>query len=65
MGGDEVEIAQRQDTSFLLLSRFMVVEVELINRQFFGEGGLAQLPHSTPCFGFMKAHECLVFKRKC
>ena len=21
-----------------------------------------QLPHSTPCCGFMKAHKCLVFK---
>src|SRR5262249_32610090 len=41
VGGDEVEVAQRQDTSFLLLSGFMVVEVELVNRQFFGEGGLA------------------------
>ena len=41
VGGDEVEAAQRQDTSFLVLSGFMVVEVELINRQFFGESGLA------------------------
>src|SRR5215475_14591959 len=41
VGGDEVEIAQCQDTGFLLLSGFMVVEVELINRQFFCEGGLA------------------------
>jgi hypothetical protein len=41
MGGDEVEGAQRQDASFLLLSGFMVIEVELINREFFCEGGLA------------------------
>ena len=41
VGGDEVEGAQRQDTGFLLLSGFMVVEVELINRQFFCQGGLA------------------------
>src|SRR2546428_9249352 len=40
VGRDEVEVAQRQDTSFLLLSGFMVVEVELINGQFFCEGGL-------------------------
>ena len=25
---------------------------------------LSQLPHSTPCFGFMKAHKCLVFKEE-
>jgi len=25
---------------------------------------LTQLPHSTPCFGFMKAHKCLVFKKE-
>src|SRR5262245_63452364 len=41
VGGDEVEVEQRQDASFLLLSRFMVVEVELVDRQFFGEGRLA------------------------
>ena len=32
---------QCQETGFLLLSGFMVIEVELINRQFFGKGGLA------------------------
>ena len=26
---------------------------------------LTQLPHSPSCFGFMKAHQCLVCKRKC
>src|SRR5207245_11207229 len=41
VGRDEVEVAQRQDTSFLLLSGFMMVEVELINGQFFCQGGLA------------------------
>ena len=41
VGGDEVKVAQGQDTGFLLLSGFMVVEVELINGQFFGEGRLA------------------------
>src|SRR5712691_1851061 len=25
---------------------------------------LTQLPHSNPCFGFMKAHKCLVFKEE-
>src|SRR6202040_1409332 len=38
---DAVEVAQRQDTSFRLLAGFMRVEVDLINRQFFCEGGLA------------------------
>jgi hypothetical protein len=23
-----------------------------------------QLPHSPPCFGFMQAHKCLVFKEE-
>ena len=41
VGGDEVEVEQCQETSFLLLSGFMVVEVELIDRQFFCESGLA------------------------
>src|SRR5215471_19877521 len=40
VGGDEVEVAQGQDTGFLLLSGFMVLEVELIDRQLFGESGL-------------------------
>ena len=41
VGRDEVEVAQRQDTSFLCLSGFMMVEVELVNRQFFCQSGLA------------------------
>src|SRR6266487_5585846 len=41
VSGDAVEVEQRQDTGFLLLSGFVVVEVELVNRQFFCEGGLA------------------------
>ena len=27
--------------------------------------GLAQLPHSKPCFGSIKAHKCLVFLEEC
>jgi hypothetical protein len=47
VGGDEVEVEQGQETGFLLLSGFMMVEVELVNRQFFGEGGLA--PSQVVC----------------
>jgi hypothetical protein len=38
VGGDEVEVAQRQEAGFLLLSRCMVVKVELIKGQFFCAG---------------------------
>jgi len=31
---------------------------------FVAQPNLAQLPHSTPCFGFMKAHKGLVFKEE-
>jgi hypothetical protein len=41
VGGDAVEVAQRQETGFLFLAGCMVVEVALVNRQFFCEGGLA------------------------
>src|SRR5438876_3480220 len=40
-GGDAVEVAQGQETGFLLLAGCMVLEVALVARPFFGEGGLA------------------------
>jgi hypothetical protein len=40
VGGDEVEVAPRQDTGVLLLAGLMMVEVALVDRQFFREGGL-------------------------
>ena len=41
MGGDKVEVEQLQDTRLLLVSGFMVIEVELVNRELVFERGLA------------------------
>jgi hypothetical protein len=41
MGGDEVEVAPRQETGLWLLAGFMVVAIARSNRPFFCQGGWA------------------------